>query len=150
MVQFKMSQFDNLVKTRMQMMIGNFTDDNLWSIIFLLVKPLSRHLTCQCTNIFVFYPSYLTIYEIFSVLGEILSFENLVFSVFEFISALVETPKFKKKIDSSLEDILFFTMEYMQITDDQVKDVSIIILIFICKSFLDPQLRSSVGPLMLF
>lgn len=52
--------------------------------------------------------------------GEILSFENLVFSVFEFISALVETPKFKKTVDQSLEDILFFTMVYMQITDEQI------------------------------
>jgi len=52
--------------------------------------------------------------------GEILSFENLVFSVFEFISALVETPKFKKTVDGSLEEILFFTMVYMQITDEQI------------------------------
>ena len=52
--------------------------------------------------------------------GEVLSFENLVFSVFEFISALVETPKFKKTVDQSLEEILFFAMEYMQITDEQI------------------------------
>lgn len=53
--------------------------------------------------------------------GEILSFENLVFSVFEFISALVETPKFKKTVNEYLEQILFFTMVYMQITDEQIE-----------------------------
>ncbi|XP_047141336.1 importin-9 isoform X1 [Hydra vulgaris] len=52
--------------------------------------------------------------------GEILSFENLVFSIFEFISALVEKPKFKETVEQYLEDILFYTMVYMQITDEQI------------------------------
>jgi len=52
--------------------------------------------------------------------GEILSFENLVFSIFEFISALVETPKFKRTVEQYLEDILFFTVVYMQITEEQI------------------------------
>ena len=53
-------------------------------------------------------------------LGEVLSFENLVFSVFQFIQGLVETPKFKKTVDQHLEEILYYTMEYMQITENQV------------------------------
>ncbi|XP_066919668.1 importin-9-like isoform X2 [Clytia hemisphaerica] len=52
--------------------------------------------------------------------GEILSFENLVYSTFEFIVALVESSKFKKTVQQYLEEILFFTMVYMQITDEQV------------------------------
>jgi len=53
--------------------------------------------------------------------GEILSFENLVFSVFQFIQALVETPKFKKTVEQYLEEILYYTMVYMQITDEQIE-----------------------------
>ena len=57
------------------------------------------------------------------VSGEILSFENLVYSTFEFIVALVESTKFKKTVQQFLEDILFFTMVYMQITDEQVRRI---------------------------
>ena len=49
-----------------------------------------------------------------------MSFENLVFSVFQFIQGLVETPKVKKTVDQHLEEILYYTMEYMQITENQV------------------------------
>ena len=55
------------------------------------------------------------------LIGEILSFENLVYSTFEFIVSLVESSKFKKTVEQYLEDILFFTMVYMQVTDEQVR-----------------------------
>jgi len=43
-----------------------------------------------------------------------------VYSTFEFIGALVESAKFKKTVKLYLEEILFLTMVYMQITDEQV------------------------------
>ena len=55
----------------------------------------------------------------FSFTGEVLSFENFIYSIFEFITALVETPRFKKTVKGYLEDIMFHTMIYMQITEEQ-------------------------------
>ena len=53
-------------------------------------------------------------------IGEVLSFENFIYSIFEFITALVETPRFKSTVKNYLEDIMFYTMVYMQITEEQV------------------------------
>lgn len=56
-------------------------------------------------------------------LGEVLGFENLVFSVFEFIHGLIETPKFKKTVKKFLDELIYFLVLYMQITEDQVRIV---------------------------
>lgn len=53
--------------------------------------------------------------------GEVLGFENLVFSVFEFIHGLIETPKFKKTVKKFLDELIYFLVLYMQITEDQVQ-----------------------------
>lgn len=56
----------------------------------------------------------------FFISGEVLGFENLVFSVFEFIHGLIETPKFKKTVKKFLDDLIYFLVLYMQITEEQV------------------------------
>ena len=56
----------------------------------------------------------------FQCVGEVLGFENLVFSVFEFIHGLIETPKFKKTVKKFLDELIYFLVLYMQITEDQV------------------------------
>ena len=75
-------------------------------------------------------------------LGEVLGFENLVFSVFEFIHGLIETPKFKKTVKKFLDELIYFLVLYMQITEDQVR----IILLKYCMT-LSPvsQEYSGVG-----
>ena len=52
--------------------------------------------------------------------GEVLGFENLVFAIFEFVHALIETPKFRGAIKSGLTDLIYYIVLYMQITEDQV------------------------------
>lgn len=66
-------------------------------------------------NLSHFHPSL-----IFFVSGEVLGFENLVFSVFEFIHGLIETPKFKKTVKKFLDELIYFLVLYMQITEEQV------------------------------
>ncbi|ELT91403.1 hypothetical protein CAPTEDRAFT_225381 [Capitella teleta] len=53
--------------------------------------------------------------------GEVLGFENLVFSIFEFIHAMVDTPKLRKTLKKSLSDLMYYIVCYMQITQDQVR-----------------------------
>ena len=53
--------------------------------------------------------------------GEVLDFENLVFAIFEFVHALVETPKFRVAVKSGLSDLIYYIVLYMQITHEQVK-----------------------------
>lgn len=53
--------------------------------------------------------------------GEILGFENLVYSVFEFVLGLLETPRFRGTVRKSCDQILFYMILYMQITEDQVR-----------------------------
>ena len=51
--------------------------------------------------------------------GEIVGFENLVFSIFEFVHALLETPKFRPAVKAGLADLMYYIVLYMQITNDQ-------------------------------
>jgi hypothetical protein len=52
--------------------------------------------------------------------GEVLGFENLVFSIFEFVHALVDCHKFSKRVESVLTDLLYYLILFMQITEEQV------------------------------
>ena len=51
--------------------------------------------------------------------GEVLGFENLVFAIFEFVHALVETSKFKGAVKAGLADLMYYIVLYMQITEEQ-------------------------------
>ncbi|PIK58812.1 putative importin-9 [Apostichopus japonicus] len=52
--------------------------------------------------------------------GEVLGFENLVFSIFDFIHALTETNKNRAIVKKHCADILYYVVLYMQITEEQV------------------------------
>ncbi|XP_076333062.1 importin 9 [Tachypleus tridentatus] len=52
--------------------------------------------------------------------GEVLGFENLVFSIFEFVSGLVEAPRFRGMVKKGLADLMYYILLYMQITEEQV------------------------------
>ncbi|KAK7915627.1 hypothetical protein WMY93_011388 [Mugilogobius chulae] len=53
--------------------------------------------------------------------GEILGFENLVFSIFEFVHTLLENNKFKSTVKKALPELIYYIILYMQITEDQIK-----------------------------
>uniref|UniRef100_A0A3B3UAZ7 Importin 9 n=1 Tax=Poecilia latipinna TaxID=48699 RepID=A0A3B3UAZ7_9TELE len=70
------------------------------------------------------YPSHLQIYEVDDPIdsdGEVLGFENLVFSIFEFVHTLLENNKFKSTVRKALPELIYYIILYMQITEDQVK-----------------------------
>ena len=41
------------------------------------------------------------------------------FAIFEFVHALVETPKFRGAVKAGLSDLMYYIVLYMQITEDQ-------------------------------
>lgn len=53
--------------------------------------------------------------------GEVLGFENLVFSIFEFVHALLEAPRFRGTLRKALPDLIYYLILYAQITEEQVK-----------------------------
>ncbi|GAB0199944.1 importin-9 [Grus japonensis] len=53
--------------------------------------------------------------------GEVLGFENLVFSIFEFVHALLENNKFKSTVKKALPELIYYILLYMQITEEQIK-----------------------------
>ncbi|EHH15689.1 hypothetical protein EGK_01810 [Macaca mulatta] len=53
--------------------------------------------------------------------GEVLGFENLVFSIFEFVHALLENSKFKSTVKKALPELIYYIILYMQITEEQIK-----------------------------
>ena len=57
--------------------------------------------------------------------GEVLGFENLVFAIFEFVHALVETNKFKSAVKAGLSELMYYIVIYMQ--------VIVILMLFILK-----------------
>uniref|UniRef100_A0A2K5IFB6 Importin N-terminal domain-containing protein n=1 Tax=Colobus angolensis palliatus TaxID=336983 RepID=A0A2K5IFB6_COLAP len=52
---------------------------------------------------------------------EVLGFENLVFSIFEFVHALLENSKFKSTVKKALPELIYYIILYMQITEEQIK-----------------------------
>lgn len=52
--------------------------------------------------------------------GEVLGIANLVLSVFEFIHALIECPKFCHALENSLTDLFYYLILFMEITEEQV------------------------------
>ena len=46
---------------------------------------------------------------------KVLGFENLVFAIFEFVHALVETPKFKGAVKTGLSELMYYIVLYMQV-----------------------------------
>ncbi|MPC24070.1 Importin-9 [Portunus trituberculatus] len=56
--------------------------------------------------------------------GEVLGFENLVFTIFEFVHALVETTKHKQLVRRGVADLVYFLLLYMQMTEDQIENWS--------------------------
>ena len=87
----------------------NAENSDLKWLLSLVFKSMSRHsVTLSNTNSPIIYK--------FLVLG----FENLVFAIFEFVHALVESPKFRVAVKSGLSDLMYYIVLYMQITHEQV------------------------------
>ncbi|TST85775.1 Importin-9 [Bagarius yarrelli] len=53
--------------------------------------------------------------------GEVLGFENLVFSIFEFVHTLLDNNKFRSTVRKALPELIYYIILYMQITEDQIK-----------------------------
>lgn len=53
--------------------------------------------------------------------GEVLGFENLVFSIFDFVHTLLENNKFKSTVKKALPELIYYVILYMQITEEQIK-----------------------------
>ncbi|GIY31004.1 importin-9 [Caerostris extrusa] len=57
--------------------------------------------------------------------GDSIGFENLVFSIFEFITVLVEAPKYKNYIKDGMADLIYYIILYTQITEEQIRTWSL-------------------------
>lgn len=64
--------------------------------------------------------SIINFYSCIFPIGEVLGFENLVFSIFEFVHALLENSKFKSTVKKALPELIYYIILYMQITEEQV------------------------------
>ncbi|XP_071784308.1 importin-9-like [Asterias amurensis] len=53
--------------------------------------------------------------------GEVLGFENLVFKIFEFVTAMIETSKFRSLVKKNCSLLMYYLVMYMEITEEQVK-----------------------------
>ena len=75
--------------------------------------PLPSYLKPNLTNN-IYLP-----YLLFALIGwllQVLGFENLVFAIFEFVHALVESSKFRGAVKAGLSDLMYYIVLYMQIT----------------------------------
>lgn len=50
-----------------------------------------------------------------------MGFESLVYGVFEFVHCLIDTVKFRNTVKKSIDEILYYIIIYMQMTEDQVR-----------------------------
>ncbi|KAL8589419.1 hypothetical protein ACOMHN_021571 [Nucella lapillus] len=55
------------------------------------------------------------------VYSEVIGFENLVYSVFEFVHALIDIVRFRRTIKGTIDQIIYYIILYMQMTEDQIR-----------------------------
>ncbi len=58
---------------------------------------------------------------IFFLIGETLSFECLIYSLFEFVQVLMDLSTYKNSVKSSMEELCYYLILCMQITEEEVK-----------------------------
>ncbi|UYV81149.1 IPO9 [Cordylochernes scorpioides] len=58
-----------------------------------------------------------------SVLPDEPVLDNLIFSLFEFVTVVVEAPRFKTKVKQAMQDLIYYVILFMQITEEQVSSV---------------------------
>jgi len=51
--------------------------------------------------------------------GETLSFESLIYSLFEFVQVLMDVPTYKSSVKSSMEELCYYLILCMQITEEE-------------------------------
>lgn len=68
-------------------------------------------------EMYLFCPS---VYAVsFLLVGEVLGFENLVLGIFDFVHALIETPRHRALMKKYIEQLIYYVFHYMQMTEEQ-------------------------------
>lgn len=52
--------------------------------------------------------------------GQVLSFDNLVYSIFEFVGTLIDNKKFCDSVKNGLDDLVYYIIVYGQVTEEQI------------------------------
>ena len=53
--------------------------------------------------------------------GEIINFNNLIIAIFEFVHSIVDRKRFSNLLDNLLQEVMYYLIIFMQITDDQIE-----------------------------
>lgn len=53
--------------------------------------------------------------------GEIINFNNLIIAIFEFIHSIVDRKRFSNLLDNLMQEVMYYLIIFMQITDDQIE-----------------------------
>ncbi|KZC12620.1 Importin-9 [Dufourea novaeangliae] len=53
--------------------------------------------------------------------GEIINFNNLIIAIFEFVHSIVDRKRFSNLLDNLLQDVMYYLIIFMQITEDQIE-----------------------------
>ncbi|KAL2717247.1 importin-9 [Vespula squamosa] len=53
--------------------------------------------------------------------GEIINFNNLIIAIFEFVHSIIEHKKFSNLVNNLLQEIIYYLIIFMQITDEQIE-----------------------------
>ena len=53
--------------------------------------------------------------------GEVINFNNLIIAIFEFIESIVDHKRFSNLLDNMLEEVMYYLIIFMQITDEQIE-----------------------------
>lgn len=53
--------------------------------------------------------------------GEIINFSNLIIAIFEFVHSIVDRKRFSNLLDNLLQEVMYYLIIFMQITEDQIE-----------------------------
>lgn len=74
-----------------------------------------------CVKKFNLYLSRINIFAIYLFIGEIINFNNLIIAIFEFIHSIVDRKRFSNLLDNLMQEVMYYLIIFMQITDDQIE-----------------------------
>ncbi|OAD62485.1 Importin-9 [Eufriesea mexicana] len=53
--------------------------------------------------------------------GKVINFNNLILAIFEFVHSIVDRKRFSNLLDNLLQEVMYYLVIFMQITDDQIE-----------------------------
>lgn len=86
-----------------------------------MIKKSIQMVNFALKNSICTYRELIYLQYIYLFIGEIINFNNLIIAIFEFIHSIVDRKRFSNLLDNLMQEVMYYLIIFMQITDDQIE-----------------------------